>query len=556
VPPSQDTVEIEQGELLVFKQIVVQGRPMGTVHLRAHYELIDRLLNYAGIALVVTAVAMLVALLVSAWLQRIVTRPIFAIGEVAREVVAQGDYSRRAEKISADEVGALAEAFNNMLAETERRTHALEASNLEKAHEVDERRVAQQEVMRLNAELEKRVQERTAQLEASNRDLAVATETAEQANRAKSEFLSNMSHELRTPLNAIIGFGQLITSETLPTTVEQQRTYVGHIVKAGKHLLTLINEILNLARIEAGAVSLSLEPVALAEVLADCKALVQPLGVDRGIRMLFPPHCPFEVRADRTRLKQVLLNLLSNAVKYNRDNGAVVVECRAVEPDRIRIAVQDTGNGLKADEMHALFQPFNRLGQEAGVQEGTGIGLVVTKRLVELMNGEIGVESTPGLGSVFWIELAANPGAAAEPAALDSISTFAEFGRTATVLCIEDNPASLKLVEEILRRRAGVRLLSAPDGRLGVELARVHRPDVILMDINMPALNGRDALLVLRHDARTSSIPVIALTADAMPDAIAKGIAAGFFRYLTKPIDVAELLEAVESALVTVVERA
>jgi CheY-like chemotaxis protein len=300
--------------------------------------------------------------------------------------------------------------------------------------------------------------------------------------------------------------------------------------------------------------------VALAEVLADCQTIMEPLGAARGIRVLFPSHCEFGVVADRTRLKQVLLNLLSNAVKYNRDNGAVVVECRRMPDKRVRISVQDTGKGLSAEQMQSLFQPFNRLGQESGSEEGTGIGLVVTKRLVELMKGEIGADSTPGMGSVFWVELDADDSALTQqvaPPAVAAPPADAEPSSVTTVLCIEDNPASLKLVEEILRRRPDLRLLSAPDGRIGVELARVHRPQAILMDINMPTLNGRDAQLILRNDARTANIPVIALTADAMPDAIAKGLAAGFFRYITKPIDVSELIEALDSALaVSAIDRA
>ena len=538
--PEADGAYVDDGHLHVFRRIVDHGQILGTVYLRSRYELYDRVFDYAGIVLFVTLIAMLVALGVSFWLQRLVSRPILAIGAVAQDVIRQQDYSRRAEKISDDEVGVLVESFNDMLSEIERRTGALEESK--------------RETERLNAELEQRVLERTAQLERSNRELAVATATAEQASRAKSEFLSSMSHELRTPLNAIIGFGQLLAADQLRASEEQKRTFVDHIVTSGKHLLTLINEILNLAQIEAGRLVMSLEPVALGDVFDDCRAMTEPLAAQRGIRMLLPERCTLSVVADRTRLKQVLLNLLSNAVKYNRDNGAVVLECTQAG-GRVRVSVQDTGLGLSEEQVSALFQPFNRLGQEAGPQEGTGIGLVVTRHLVEMMGGSIGVRSMPGTGSVFWIELResgaavlpAQPAAAAQGPEAPAVAGAA--AEVATVLCVEDNPANLELVRSVLGFRPDLRLLSAPDGRKGVDMARSHQPDVILMDNNMPGLNGREALAILRDDPATAHIPVIAVTANAMPTAIDEGLAAGFFRYLTKPIDVAALNDAVDSAL-------
>ena len=549
-----DGVQVQDGELTVFKQIVENGEVLGTVFLRADYPLYQRVLSYAEIAFAVLLVAMLVAYVLSSRLQRLVTHPVLAIAQIAREVVERRDYSRRAPKLSDDEVGTLVESFNDMMREIEQRTQALEASNREKEREVEERRSAQQEVMQLNEGLEQRVRERTAQLETSNDELALATVTAERANRAKSEFLSSMSHELRTPLNAIIGFGQLLDADDFPATPEQRREFTGHIVRAGNHLLSLINEILNLAQIESGRLTVSIESVLLGELLEDCQTMIAPLGARRGVRLQFPGRCEFGVKADRVRLKQVLLNLLSNAVKYNRDHGAVVVECTGTEEGRVRISVQDTGIGLRPDQLESLFQSFNRLGQEAGEVEGTGIGLVVTKRLVELMGGTIGAHSTQGMGSVFWIELGASEPAVprvGDLAARAPIDVSAESASrsSATVLCVEDNPASLRLVEEILRSRTHLRLLSAPDGRLGVELARAHLPQVILMDNNMPFLSGREAQTILSRDPLTANIPIIALTANAMPEAITQGLAAGYFRYLTKPISVVDLLEAVDSAL-------
>jgi len=417
--------------------------------------------------------------------------------------------------------------------------------------DVTEQKLAQERVQRANEELEQRVSERTAQLEVSNRELALATAAAERASRAKSDFLSNMSHELRTPLNAIIGFGQLLAApDNLLRSPERHAVFADHIVRAGRHLLSLINDILNLAQIEAGKLAVAVERLALTEVLADCQAMVEPLAAQRDIRVVVGNACDLAVVADRTRLKQVLLNLVSNAVKYNRERGSVIIECHRRDA-RVRIAVQDTGPGLRPEQLEALFQPFNRLGQESSGAEGSGIGLVVTKRLVELMAGEIGVHSTPGLGSVFWVELPA--AAAVEAPVIETVAAAATATREgapiATVLCVEDNPASLQLVQEVLATRADVQLLSASNGRLGVELARAHLPDVILMDNNMPELSGREAQAILRNDPRTAGIPIIALSGNAMPGAAEQGRAAGFFRYLTKPFDVDQLLAAVDDAL-------
>ena len=284
----------------------------------------------------------------------------------------------------------------------------------------------------------------------------------------------------------------------------------------------------------------------------------EPLAERRKIRLLFPQRVDATMKADRTRLKQVLLNLLSNAIKYNRDSGSVVVDCIRIETERLRLAVQDTGVGMQPEQLKALFQPFNRLGQEAGAQEGTGIGLVVTKRLVEMMGGLLGVSSTPGSGSLFWVELPAEPAPDypnTVPAPLETATDKPDGEAQATVLCVEDNPASLELIQAALAARPGVRLLTASNGKRGVELARAHRPDVILMDNNMPVLTGGEAQVMLRNDPRTADIPVIAISANAMPDAVSRGLAAGFFRYLTKPVDLRALAEALDSALALAARR-
>ena len=389
-------------------------------------------------------------------------------------------------------------------------------------------------------------------LQETNVELQGAKFVAEKANLAKSDFLSSMSHELRSPLNAILGFAQLMDSDSPPATPAQKAS-IEQILHAGWYLLELINEILDLAVIESGKLSLSVEPVSLGEVMLECQAMIEPQGAARGIKLTFPHFdSPRFVHADRTRMKQVLINLLSNAIKYNQLGGAVTVDCAPSVGSRIRISVSDTGAGLSEEKLLQLFQPFNRLGQESSVVEGTGIGLVMSKRLVELMGGEIGVESTVGTGSVFWYELDSSvaPQAVAEEDAIHVESVEAAHDAAVhTLLYVEDNPANLTLVEQLIARRPDMRLLSAVNGILGVEMARRHLPEVILMDINLPGISGIEALKVLRDDPQTAHIPVLALSANAMPTDIKRGIDAGFFRYLTKPIKVSEFMDALNVTL-------
>ena len=390
-------------------------------------------------------------------------------------------------------------------------------------------------------------------LRATNLELQSAKTEAERANLAKSDFLSSMSHELRSPLNAILGFAQLMDSG-LPLPTPGQKDSIDQILQAGWYLLELINEILDLALVESGKLSLSPEPVSLEEVLSDCRAMIEPQARKRGFEVSFAkPESPLFVLVDRTRVKQIFVNLLSNAVKYNRVGGSVVVSCHPVAGGLVRVSVQDTGEGLAQDKLIQLFQPFNRLGQEAGLEEGTGIGLVVSKQLVELMGGSIGVQSTVGVGSVFWIELQATDAIEVQRALSPPVAdTSAEAEAKAvlrTVLCVEDNPANLKLISKLLERRPDLRLLSAGDGRQGVEIAHAVRPDVILMDINLPGISGVAALKLLASSPATEHIPVIAISANAMPRDIERGLEAGFFRYLTKPIKVGEFLETLDLAL-------
>jgi PAS domain S-box-containing protein len=421
----------------------------------------------------------------------------------------------------------------------------------------------------------------TAIAEKASRDAAVAsqiaetaTHVAEKANQAKSAFLSSMSHELRTPLNAILGFAQMLEIGTPPPTLLQKRN-VDQILKAGWYLLELINEVLDLSMIESGKVMLSREPVALADLLLECHAMIEPQAQKRGISLYFPQlgRASF-VSADRTRFKQVLLNLLLNAIKYNRPNGTVTVECALTSPDILRIGVRDTGAGMAPEQLAHLFQPFNRLGKETGVEEGTGIGLVVTKHLVGLMGGSIGVESVVDVGSLFWVELHVtnapqfdtprNTDSPCRPCEKRAICGREELPpgsvcnsdreqysnpESRSLLYVEDNPANLQLVEQLVAMRTDLRLLSATDGSVGVEFARSLQPDVILMDINLPGISGIQALQILQGDQRTKHIPVIALSANAMASDIEQGLQLGFFHYLTKPIRVRDFMQTLDAAL-------
>lgn len=384
-------------------------------------------------------------------------------------------------------------------------------------------------------------------------DLYKAKAVAEKANLAKSAFLSSMSHELRTPLNAILGFAQLMESGSPLPTSAQQRS-IEQILKAGWYLLELINEVLDLALIESGKLSLSTEPVSLAEVIQECEIMIEAQALKRRISVSFPDFdIPYFVKVDRTRLKQVVINLLTNAIKYNCIAGTVVVACIVTTPGRIRICVEDSGEGLSQEKVAQLFQPFNRLGQEMSGEEGTGIGLVTAKRLIELMDGRIGVESTVGKGSVFWVELNLTNERQHVMDTAESVTIapakLQDGGQLRTVLYVEDNPANLTLVEDLIARRPDLRLLSATDGGRGIEIARESLPDMILMDINLPGISGIQAMKILREDTATGHIPVVALSGNAIPRDIRKGLEAGFFRYLTKPIDVNEFMNTLDATL-------
>jgi PAS domain S-box-containing protein len=370
---------------------------------------------------------------------------------------------------------------------------------------------------------------------------------AEQANQAKSEYLSRMSHELRTPLNAILGFAQLLELDELR---DEQHESLSHILSAARHLLGLINEVLDIASIEAGRLTLSLEPVAVADVVAEVVSLIRPLADQRGILLGTPAQsCDQHILSDRQRLKQILLNLVSNAVKYNHEGGSVQVSCERVGGEHLRIKVTDTGPGIPAELFERLFVPFERLEHESSSVEGAGLGLPLSKRLAEAMGGTVDLTSAPQQGTTFWVELplAEGPVQRAERQQHDaSAQAGAEHaenvGPSLTVLYIEDNLSNLQLVERVLSRREGVKLISAMRPQLGLDLAREHHPDLVLLDLHLPDMPGQEVLRRLQASAATAGIPVVVLSADARPSLIEQLLDQGARSFLTKPLDVKELL--------------
>jgi signal transduction histidine kinase/ActR/RegA family two-component response regulator len=400
---------------------------------------------------------------------------------------------------------------------------------------------AEEDLRQLNAELERRIAERTA-------ELAAAREEADRANRAKSEFLSRMSHELRTPMNAVLGFAQLLELEgPRPDQSESLR----HILAGGRHLLDLINEVLDITRIETGHLSLSLEPVPVESLLTHTVELIAPLAAQRSIAVTQRPSPPgICVSADRQRLSQIFLNLLSNAVKYNRSEGTITIDVRVEDNDRCRIVVTDTGAGIPPAKLDLLFQPFQRLGAEQTTVEGTGLGLMLSSALAGLMGGRIGVESVVDRGSSFWVELKR-----AEPQ--DRVAAGAPSGTAAaqaseaqgTLLYIEDNVANVRLMERVVRQRPGVRLVHAAQGGDGLRTLQAGGVDLVFLDMHLPDMSGDEVLRRVWEQPATRQVPIVVLTADANPSVTRRVTAAGAADCLTKPLNIARVLATIDERM-------
>lgn len=520
----------DREHLHICRKIAFHGEVLGSLLIVAYSgEISDTLLSDLVILAVVLFFSLSVAYLLARPVSQILAEPLVQLTSLMRNVTEAKDYSLRSTATGSDEIGMLAQDLNNMLREIQKRDEQLRFYNLE---------------------LERNVASRTIELEEVVKQLQEAKEKAEKASQAKSSFLSSMSHELRTPLSSVIGYSQLFQAD--PSLGEDHKRGALAIFRAGKHLLSLIEDILDLSRIESGTLSISNDTVAVNDLLQEVEPLVQNLVEKFSVQLHVQLDSCREqyIIADYTRLKQVMVNLVSNAIKYNKPGGDVWVSCEQPTENTLRLLVKDTGKGLSLEQVQHLFEPFNRLDADKGKIEGTGIGLVITRRLMDLMNGVVGVESTKGEGSTFWIELQRAELIMSETSEVMEIDHKLTEDELQSVLYIEDNPETARLVQSIFEKQyPWVSLHIEGSGEAGMEYLQSNKPDVVLLDINLPGMSGYEVLQRIRVDDQISDVVVIGFSANAMSEDIKRALAIGFDAYLTKPVDTNDLQRTLYLAL-------
>jgi signal transduction histidine kinase/DNA-binding response OmpR family regulator len=534
-PPPIASGQIEtdlrrSNEIVLVRSIVFQGKPTGTVYIRSDLEELNQRLNrYVGIAGIVLLVSLMAALLVSSVFRRVLAKPIVELARIAKIVSHDKNYSVRAAPIPGQgELTILIDAFNEMLTQI---------GNSEK------------ELLKAHDSLEQRVQERTAQLEtakkeveAFSRSVVLAKEELERSSKFKDQFLSTMSHELRTPLNAVLGFSDLLGEDRYGSLNEKQRRYVNHISTGGKHLLRLINDILDLSKIEAGRLQLTLETVRVETCFSEACDTLQPLVSKKNHVLVKHPAQGLSVRADGTRLKQILMNLIGNAVKFTPEGGKIELAAKRVG-DLVRLEVRDSGPGIPPEEQKRIFEAFYRLTQNAKAAEGSGLGLAITQRLVELHGGQLGLDSQIGAGSCFYFTLPFVQ--SVEPRTEQGIEQKSDGGPAARILVVEDDRTAAMLLEtQLVSAGYQVTLCTRPEQ--AVEMAAELQPAAVTMDIIMKPINGWQILTALKSDRRTAQIPVIVVTIVDQPST---GALLGADEYVVKPVEKLVLLSAVDRCL-------